>query len=485
MSGWLIVVDRMEDLPPDLRQGNVTTTREYLVSRPHGTRAVPKILNLSRDYGYQTRGYYCSLLAEARGQKVIPSVTTILELSRRGNHAYALPELEDILNRIVRRLADPPQTSFRLRILLGQASDARFHKLASVLFDWFRHPVIEISVQAGEWWRIRRIRRLAITDLHAGETGEFAHAALRYINRRWRRPKTRSQPRYSLAVLHDPRDPLPPSDLSTIRHFARIAEPMGLGVETVGHRDLARLAEYDALWIRETTNIDHHTYRFALRAEQEGMPVIDDPASIRRCTNKVYLAELLTANAIGTPRTRVIASMRDLPRIETEIGYPVVLKIPDGSFSRGVKKADDRASLDRLAREMLADSDLILAQEFMYTDYDWRVGVLDGEALFVSQYRMARRHWQIVHHREGRRAVEGGFSTLPLAEVPAAVLEAGVRSARLIGQGLYGVDIKVKDDGVRVIEVNDNPNLVHGVEDGAEGDRVWTRLAVWFLDRLR
>ncbi|MEZ5824622.1 MAG: RimK family protein [Geminicoccaceae bacterium] len=485
MIGWLIVVDKLEDLPPELRSGNVTTTRDYLVSRPPGTRSAPKVLNLSRDYTYQARGYYCSLLAEARGQKVVPSVTTILELSRRSNHAYALPDLEDTLNRVLRRLTEPPTASFRIRILLGHADDARFQRFAAQLFDWFRHPVIEVSVQAGEWWRIKRIRRLSITDLDSGAREELGQAVLRYTDRRWRSPKTRTQPRFSLAVLHDPKETLPPSDLATIRHFARIAEPMGLAVETVTRRDLPKLAEHDALWIRETTNIDHHTYRFALRAEQEGMPVIDDPASIRKCTNKVYLAELLAANRIGTPSTRIIASMKDLPRIEEEIGYPVVLKIPDGSFSRGVKKADDRAALHALTKAMLEESDLILAQEFMYTEYDWRVGVLDGEPLFVTQYRMARRHWQIVHHREGRKLVEGGFSTVPIADVPTDVIEAGVRSARLVGQGFYGVDIKMKEDAVRVIEINDNPNLVHSVEDAVEGDRVWKRLASWFLDRLR
>ena len=36
-----------------------------------------------------------------------------------------------------------------------------------------------------------------------------------------------------------------------------------------------------------------------------------------------------------------------------------------------------------------------------------------------------------------------------------------------------------------MIEVNDNPNLVHDVEDAAERDEVWRRLAGWFLKRLQ
>ena len=163
----------------------------------------------------------------------------------------------------------------------------------------------------------------------------------------------------------------------------------------------------------------------------------------------------------------------------------MVLKIPDGSFSRGVAKVADRAELERMVRGMLEDSDLILAQEFMYTEYDWRVGVLDGEPLFVSQYMMARKHWQIVRHTEGGRPIEGGYRTMAVAAAPREIVDTGVRAARLIGRGLYGVDIKTNERGVFVIEVNDNPNLVHDVEDAAERDEVWRRLAGWFLKRLQ
>jgi glutathione synthase/RimK-type ligase-like ATP-grasp enzyme len=80
---------------------------------------------------------------------------------------------------------------------------------------------------------------------------------------------------------------------TSIKHFARIAEKMSVDVEPITKRQLAELAEFDGLFIRETTSIDNHTYRFARRAWQEGMPVIDDPISMIRCTNKVFLMELL------------------------------------------------------------------------------------------------------------------------------------------------------------------------------------------------
>lgn len=484
MSGWLIVVDRLTDLPEELADHAATTTRDYIM-RPRAIRRdAPKVLNLSRSYGYQTLGYYASLLAEARGHKVLPSVTTMLELTRRNVYAYALPDLEETLNRTLRRLAEPPVHSFRLLICLGHGDDPRFERFSRQLFDLFRCPIMEVMVQAGEWWRVRKIAPVGVNELGPEGKSQLAHAVRAHFKSRWRSPKARPAPRFTLGVLHDPKDKLPPTETASLRHFARIAEGMGLGVELIGKKDLDRVPEFDALWLRETTNIDHHTFRFAKRAEQEGIPVIDDPTSIMRCTNKVYLAELLQAHGVPAPRTVVISSVRELDDLCRQLPFPMVLKIPDGSFSRGVSKVGSRAELERQVRGMLEDSDLILAQEFMPTAYDWRVGVLDGEPLFVTQYKMAPKHWQIVHHKGNGRAVEGGFAVVALKDAPPEVVQTGVRAARLIGSGLYGVDIKQNERGVFVIEVNDNPNLNNDVESAAEGDEVWRRLASWFLKRL-
>jgi glutathione synthase/RimK-type ligase-like ATP-grasp enzyme len=117
----------------------------------------------------------------------------------------------------------------------------------------------------------------------------------------------------------------------------------------VTRRQLAELAEYDGLFIRDTTSIDNHTYRFARRAWQEGMPVIDAPISMIRCTNKVFLMELLAQHQVSTPPT-MLADAGDLPRAMDELGLPLVVKIPDGSFSRGVHKSSTGASACSPAR---------------------------------------------------------------------------------------------------------------------------------------
>jgi len=210
------------------------------------------------------------------------------------------------------------------------------------------------------------------------------------------------------------------------------------------------------------------------------MPVIDDSASIIRCCNKVFAQTRFSHLGIPTPTTLIITAETPIDAIEAAIAYPIVLKTPDGSFSRSVIKVENRADLLVNRAIMCTPSHFILAQEFLPTAFDWRIGVLAGEPLFACQYRMARGHWQIIRHYGERRSVAGRVTAVPLAEVPRDVLTVALRASQAMGSGLYGVDLKQTAKGPLVIEVNDNPDIRHGLEDGAEGDAVWLRILSWY-----
>ena len=480
---WVILTGRQSDLDQVSTPHKIITNRDYLAHPALFRGQRPKVINLSNTYGYQSRGYYASLLASSRGHKVIPSVETIIDLSERKLYEHALPELELALNKCRKELGRefPAKASFFFGIGPGKAWD----RFARLLFDWFRAPSLEVSIRGdAQWASIRKIGFLPVNRLEGEEEARFLASMETYTGREWRDTKTRTPARYTFATLVDPQEELPPSAISSLRHWARIAEKMGVEVEPITRKDLAKLANYDALFIRETTSISNHTYSFARRAQQEGMPVIDDPLSMIRCTNKVYLNELMAYNKVPVPPTVMIASPADFEVAAQTLGFPLVLKIPDSAFSRGVKKASSFEELRSLATQWLEDSDLLIAQKFMPTEFDWRVGVLGGQPLFAVHYLMAKQHWQIVNHRPGGKPVQGGFKSFTLKEAPPLVVETAVRAARCIGDGLYGVDLKETEDGVFVIEVNDNPNLDHGCEDSGEKDEVWIRLTQWFLDRL-
>jgi glutathione synthase/RimK-type ligase-like ATP-grasp enzyme len=484
MTGWVVLVDQARDFPNAETPHKVITTRDYL-ARPKlfAGPGRPKIINLSRSYNYQSKGYYASLLAEARGHRIIPTAETMLELREHKLYEHALPDLQEALNGAATRARANEETTFDVLFCFGLTQDVRFESFGRLLFDWYRCPALEVTITPGKRWKIDRLRARPLGKLGPEEAMFFRAALQQHTERDWRNPRARAVAKYSLAVLYDPHEELPPSSVETIKYFQKFAERHSVEVELLTKRQLAELAEFDGLFIRATTSIDDYTYRFARRAVQEGMPVIDDPVSMIRCTNKVYLHELMEAHGVPVPPTLMLADEEDLVKAEKRLGWPMVVKIPDGSFSRGVHKVENFEALEKLTDKLFEDTDLLLAQKFMPTDFDWRVGVLDGEPLFVCQYQMAKGHWQIIKHGPNG-AEEGRFKTLAIPDAPPQVVEIALRAARAIGSGFYGVDLKESGEAIVVIEVNDNPNLEHGVEDQVGKDEVWSRILQWFVKRI-
>jgi glutathione synthase/RimK-type ligase-like ATP-grasp enzyme len=96
---------------------------------------------------------------------------------------------------------------------------------------------------------------------------------------------------------------------------------------------------------------------------------------------------------------------------------------------------------------------------------------------------MARGHWQIVS-RKGSTDRYGKVEAVAAEEVPPPVTETALKAASLFGDGFFGVDLKMVDGQVLVVEVNDNPNLDAGYEDALLKDAIYDALAEWFRVRL-
>jgi glutathione synthase/RimK-type ligase-like ATP-grasp enzyme len=221
----------------------------------------------------------------------------------------------------------------------------------------------------------------------------------------------------------------------------------------------------------------------ARRAAAEGLAVIDDPDSILKCTNKVYLAQLLERYKIGAPKTLLI-HRDNADQVISILGLPCILKQPDGTFSQGVVKVDTVRGLDQQIERMLERSEMIVGQEFLPTEFDWRIGVLDGQPLWVCKYHMAKDHWQIVKRSDRGNAHFGEVEAMPVEEAPRDVVETAVRAANLIGDGLYGVDLKQVRNRNYVIEVNDNPNIDAGFEDAVLKEQLYLRIMESFVRRI-
>jgi glutathione synthase/RimK-type ligase-like ATP-grasp enzyme len=481
VSDWLILVEYTSDLAQHETPHKVMRIRDYLTTPTLFTGRRPNIINLARSYAYQSEGYYASLLAEARRHRVAPTVQAMVELRQKSLYAHTIPELEAAIQKDIEAGAAPVE---KMLVAFTTTLPRGYERFAKLLFDWFRAPVIEVEVTGGVKPKIGSLRIVSPHKLKGEERRFFLAALDQHTSRRWTAPKAKTAAKWSLAVLIDPKEDEPPSSPASIKRLAAVADKMGVEVEPIYPNEIASLAEFDALFIRATTAIDNFTYRFARRAEQEGMPVIDDTESMIRCTNKVYLKELLDNARIPAPRTEIFDEKSNIAEIMERLGSPVVLKAPDGSFSRSVHKVSTLEDFQATAKKLFDDTALILAQEYMPTQFDWRVGVLGGEPLFACQYKMARGHWQIAKHQPDGGISFGGTETIPVEQAPGTVIDIAVRAARLIGDGLYGIDLKENERGVFVIEVNDNPNIDHEDEGAVLKDELWRRIIKWYSDRL-
>nr|WP_300311754.1 RimK family protein [Halomonas sp.] len=483
MCALRIVVDRSDDWRPYYPTDDLIEADTFLAQIEHTPK---RIINLCTNLDYLGRGYYVSLLAQARGSRVLPSVDTLNTLRRKSTTAMQLEGLTPALEELNDLLRDEYMDSMTIEVMFGECHDPRLSRFSRRLFERLPCPLLEARLERRiTGWRLLRVRPLSLKSLNVDSQELFSRALNRYSRDIWRTPRSKRRYRFDLAMLVNPEERLPPSNKGALKAFIRAGRRCGIDVALITHRDAGRLAEFDGLFLRETTALDHHTWRLARRAEHEGLCVIDAPQDILRCTNKVYLHELLRTKGVPTPQAQLLqrSSTVRLKHQAQAMDYPLVLKVPDGSFSRGIVKVSSPDELVREAQRLFASSDLLLLQEWLPTEFDWRIGVLNGTPLFASRYFMARGHWQIYDH-SGKSVKSGGFTTHAIEDVPKAVIKTALKATRLIGNGLYGVDLKQIGDRVVVIEINDNPNIDAGIEDAVLGRKLYENIMAVFLQRM-
>jgi glutathione synthase/RimK-type ligase-like ATP-grasp enzyme len=466
----------------DIQDAAVMAARHYLAEPDSGPGGGVRVVNLCRTGRYQGRGYYVSLLAEARGQRPLPDVKTVEDL-KSGEYVRSLStELEPLVRET---LHHDESDRFELNVYLGQDPAQRHQALAEQLFANVRAPLLRVVFQRAPGpWRLQSVEAIGIADVPSQHRAFLLDAAKAFVadtsaGKPQRTGADAKRPR--IAILWDEKEPHKPSNPEALQRLVKAAPLVGLEAELVGPDALERLPEFDALFNRASPEVNGVIYEFVRRAEALGMPVVDDPESILRCLNKVYMHELMNRHRIVTPKT-LIVHRGNVDRIVATLGLPCVLKLPDSGFGLDVVKIESEDQLRSETERFFKVSELFVAQEWLPTGFDWRVGVYDGRPLFVAKYFMAPGHWKIINAEQGM--TEGKTVAMTIGEAPEPVIATAVRAANLIGRGLYGVDIKQVDGRVYLIEVNCNPNLDAGNEDQVLGEALYREILGVFARRI-
>jgi len=261
-----------------------------------------------------------------------------------------------------------------------------------------------------------------------------------------------------------------PKETRALENFRRVADERGHTFDFMFREGISEIPKYDAVFIRATTDPLFTAYIVSKTAWELGLKVVDDPESIQICGNKIHLYDLF--NKYNVPHIPTLFLNKDemhhkrFLEIFHSLGKPVVVKAPYTSFSRYVEKVACETSFRDVAKRFFRKSDLLAVQTFMPTAFDWRVGVLNRQVLYVCKYMMPKGRWKHGCKRRGKPTfVWGRTFSLNRDNAPLGLKEVALKACEVIGHGLYGVDIKEVDGKYVVVEVNDNPSIYSGYED--------------------
>ncbi len=139
MSG-LVVVDQLTDWPVEIPGVEVVTAWNYLTQDVFTRIRGARVYNLCRTFSYQTTGYYVSLLAGARGHRILPDITTVQDLKLAESPSVLNDEIEELMQRSLARLGS---SEYLLNVYFGDSPYIRHEKLARALFNLFPAPLLQ------------------------------------------------------------------------------------------------------------------------------------------------------------------------------------------------------------------------------------------------------------------------------------------------------------------------------------------------------
>lgn len=258
-------------------------------------------------------------------------------------------------------------------------------------------------------------------------------------------------------------------EMNALLRFGLVARKFGHRADFLFRPDMFKIPEYDAIFIRSLTDPLNSSFVAARIAEMHGLRVIDDPDSIIICCDKVNMYQHVKNAGIPLPKT-IFMEEPELNKdyisdLFKNMGKPLVLKAPNSSFSMYVDKAETVEEFIKIGKRFFRRADRIVVQNFIKSSFDWRVGVLNGEVLYVCQYIMPKKSWKILTYTANGTMQYGPVKGVEIDKANPLLLERAIGAAKAIGSGFYGIDLKEVDNDFVVIEVNDNPTIMAGDED--------------------
>ena len=217
----------------------------------------------------------------------------------------------------------------------------------------------------------------------------------------------------------------------------------------------------DAIIPRIGASISFYGTAVVRQFEMMGVYSVNESVAITRSRDKLRASQLLARRGIGLPVTGFANSPDDTDDLlEFVGGAPVVIKLLEGTQGVGVVLAETKKAAESVIEAFRGLKANFMVQEFIKEagGADIRCLVIGGKVVAAMKRQGKEGEFRSNLHR-------GGSATL--IRITPEERSTAVRSAKIMGLNVAGVDLLRSNHGPVVMEVNSSPGL-EGIEKATE-----------------
>jgi ribosomal protein S6--L-glutamate ligase len=223
------------------------------------------------------------------------------------------------------------------------------------------------------------------------------------------------------------------------------------------------LTGFDAIIPRIGASITFYGTAVVRQFEMMGVYSVNESVAISRSRDKLRSLQLLARKGIGLPVTGFAHSTRYTQDLISQVGgAPLVVKLLEGTQGIGVVLTETQKAAASVIEAFRGLNAQILVQEFIKEagGADIRCFVVGDKVIAAMKRQGAEGEFRSNIHRGGKATV---------VRLTPEERSTAVRSARIMGLNVAGVDILRSNHGPVVMEVNSSPGL-EGIEKATGKD---------------
>ncbi len=223
------------------------------------------------------------------------------------------------------------------------------------------------------------------------------------------------------------------------------------------------LTGYDAIIPRIGASITFYGTAVVRQFEMMGVYSLNESVAISRSRDKLRSLQLLARKGIGLPVTGFAHSTMYTKDLINQVGgAPLVVKLLEGTQGIGVVLAETHNAAESIIEAFRGLKVQILVQEFIKEakGADLRCLVVGDKVIAAMKRQGAEGEFRSNLHRGGKSSI---------VKLTPEERSTAVRSAKIMGLSIAGVDILRSNHGPVVMEVNSSPGL-EGIEKSTNKD---------------